>query len=175
MRNVQVPDILSGRELPDQIKVVSWRCNKTWDFRIANIELLRLGASMARDVVLQCNLHSHHAARNPLCPTLTKAKEEALERWPRAFPLYLKIGKIYLTNKSNPALYKKLPLDESYFLCDLPGRKMILYLWGKRFEPNLHFLKGYFCTEYIDFYSGREQGTKPMKASERRVTDSVND
>ena len=174
MRNVQVPDILSGREVPDQIKVVGWLCKKTWRHKIVEIELLRLGAPMARDVVLQCNLYNHHVERKHLCPTLTKAKQEALERWPRIFPRGLKISKIYPVNKSNPALYKKRSLGESYVLYNLLNREMILNLWGKRFEPNLRFLKNYFCTEYIDFDSGREQGTKPMKAGERLITETVN-
>ena len=174
MRNVQVPDILSGREVPDRIKVVGWLCKKTWRHKIADIELLRQGAPMVRDLVLQCNLYNHHAERKHLCPTLTKAKQEALERWPRVFPRGLKLSKIYPINKSNPALYKKLSLRESYFLYNLQDREMILKLWGKRFEPNLRFLKDYFCTEYIDFDSGCEQGTEPMKPSEGQITESVN-
>jgi len=173
MKKVEITDIISGSALPEQLKIVVWRCKKTKQQQLANIELFRGQACMVRNVVLQCNLQSYHAKQNNLCPMLIKAKQEAKTRWPHVIATDLKIGKIYVANKSNPAGYKKLCLDQSYFLFNMPDQEMIIYLWGKRFEPNLRFMKNYFGSGYMSFQSGREQVSKPMTAGERLIIETV--
>lgn len=153
---MNILEFISGNDKPEQFKISKFENNKI----IIEFYSNQKNHIQGRQAAMNINSYSARRSAGTLSRDLMNIKYEAMVNWGNyVHANNIKLGYIYLENKSDKIAIKKVKLDKSYFAYNAVDNLIIIYIWGRRYYFNLDHNNNY-STGFIDINTGQPVSNK---------------